>query len=496
MSKAWVPIVVDAVVVGATKLCIGLVVLSSGFSAISDDDFSRVVIAQRWAASPVLDPSGTSWLPLPFWLNGLVMMIGDRSLATARGVALALGVLAAIGIYGAARLLCPHRRDAYLGALVAAVVPSAAVLGVATVPELPAAALAAVGVATVTSQSARHRLLGASALLLACLCRYEPWLVAAVFAVMTVWDGWRGRLVPELRSRQLSALAALLALAGPIFWVVHNGVAHGDPLHFLARVSNYQQALGPESSSTWSGAGAALLAYPLQLLRQEPELWLLAALLLGQRWVASRRAGRPVREALPAALRRVVVIAGVMVAGLGVAALRGGVPTHHIGRPLVLLWLLAAVFVGAEASRLIRESRRRDAALGLGLGVLLAAGSAVWVRPSVTSTEPFVDRSEQLAVGRVVADVVPAGSAVLLQVVDYGYFAVMAASGRPEAFVLDQSVDPRKEPERSSFTSRQSLQAKVAATGASYLAADRMVTPILLGPPLREVGRWGIWRLR
>jgi hypothetical protein len=34
---------------------------------VSDDDYARVVIAQR--LSLALDPSGTSWLPFPFWLR-------------------------------------------------------------------------------------------------------------------------------------------------------------------------------------------------------------------------------------------------------------------------------------------------------------------------------------------------------------------------------------------------------------------------------------------
>ena len=46
MTASRVATAVDAAVVGATKLCIGLIVWSTGFVAISDDDFSRVAIAQ------------------------------------------------------------------------------------------------------------------------------------------------------------------------------------------------------------------------------------------------------------------------------------------------------------------------------------------------------------------------------------------------------------------------------------------------------------------
>ncbi len=60
----------DAVGVGVAKLVASLAVLGSGFRAVSEDDYARIVIAQRFAAAPRLDPSGTRWLPLPFWLYG------------------------------------------------------------------------------------------------------------------------------------------------------------------------------------------------------------------------------------------------------------------------------------------------------------------------------------------------------------------------------------------------------------------------------------------
>ena len=62
-----------------------------GFTHVSDDDYARTVIAQTFAHAPQLDPSGTSWLPLPFWLDGAVMMVVGRSLAVARAIAFALG---------------------------------------------------------------------------------------------------------------------------------------------------------------------------------------------------------------------------------------------------------------------------------------------------------------------------------------------------------------------------------------------------------------------
>src|SRR5690606_32494031 len=74
---------------------------------------------------------------------------------------------------------------------IATALPWSIRLGVATVPELPTAALTVFAVATIAAR--RHQLLGAVALLAATLSRYEPWPVAAAFAALCVWDAARGR---------------------------------------------------------------------------------------------------------------------------------------------------------------------------------------------------------------------------------------------------------------------------------------------------------------
>jgi hypothetical protein len=495
VRRATLASLVDTAVVGVSKLCIGLLVWATGFSAISDDDFSRVVIAQRFAAAPALDPSGTSWLPLPFWLNGTVMLVAGRSLGTARGVALVVGIAAALLVYAAARLMCEHRRDAYLGALVAAVVPTAAVLGVATVPELPTAALCVFAVATATRREARYRLLGAGALWAACLSRYEPWLIALAFSALTLWDGWRGRLEPTARARRLGAIAAAVALCAPLGWILHNAIAHGHALQFMARVTTFQRSLDAGADAAWSGPVAALAAYPIELVRQEPELSLVALVLLAIRLGLARRRGQSMGAAVSPGARRVAVLVGAMVVGLSAAALAGGAPTHHIGRPLTAVWLLAALFVGAELSRHGRERSRQELSLGLAAGALLVVLAALGVRPWLSSSERFAERADEVALGRAVARLVPSDATVLLQVVDYGYFAVLAASGRPESIVVDRSVDPRLAPQGSSFASPEALRRRLVESGSSFLAADRMVTLAPWGAPLWEGGRWGLWRV-
>src|SRR3954469_25143132 len=94
-----------ALLVALTRVAMSLACWWSGFRAISDDDYSRVVIAARFAHQPSLDPSGTSWLTLPFWLYGVPMAVFDDSLGTARVVAVLLGAASAVLVWASARVL-------------------------------------------------------------------------------------------------------------------------------------------------------------------------------------------------------------------------------------------------------------------------------------------------------------------------------------------------------------------------------------------------------
>ncbi len=69
LRRALHPALVDVVVLVALKALMGAFVRRCGFEQVSDDDYARTVIAQLFAHSPRWDPSGTSWLPLPFWIR-------------------------------------------------------------------------------------------------------------------------------------------------------------------------------------------------------------------------------------------------------------------------------------------------------------------------------------------------------------------------------------------------------------------------------------------
>lgn len=523
----------DALSVAGAKVALSAAVLASGFRAVSDDDYARVVITQGWAHAPKLDPTGTSWLPMPFWLGGSVMLAAGRGLWVARATAFVLGVGAVLLCWLAARWLWGEpdgeRRGPLFAALAAAALPSSALLGVATVPELPTAALVVLAMASLvppvsrgasvsaseglraseppgaaervdrsappaaSSTLVRRRALGAACLLLACLSRYEAWPVAVVFAGLCAFDARPWRRPPSDAARLPIAAATgsiALALAGPVAWVLWNRHAHGDYLHFAARVAAYRDALvGGPGPGTLRSLGEYLGA----TWRAEPHLlaftavWLLLLIIPATRAPAAmgavRRAARP------------LLLAGVILISLAWAGGRSGAPTHHPERALLAALLVLAMLGAVVALRVFRQARATGTQWLPAVAFAAALGTGLWVMRFYPG-ESLLHRQAEVAIGRAAAAAVPAGDKVLLQVEDYGYLAVVAATGRPEDVVPDRSPDPRLERAPSSFRSADALRARAAAVGARAVVA-RTDAPAAneLGAPLATIDEWGVWRV-
>jgi hypothetical protein len=441
-------------VAGARALASG-VCLWSGFRAVSDDDYSRVVIAARFAAEPSLDPSGTSWLPLPFWLYGIPMALFGDSLTTARVVACVLGVISALLVWLAARWLGLSARVALLGALGAIVLPYGSWLSCATVPEAPTAALILLGVVSLARAETRFRILGGAALGAACFCRYEAWAPAAVFALLSG--------VEAIKQKRKALWLAVAAASMPIAaWLLHGVVRHGDALFFVARVSQYRAALGRQAT----GLGVSLLQTPFALLRFEPELTAIVAVALG---LTLRRGESPFG---PAAWRSVLALAG-LVAFLILADATGGSATHHPERSLLpVFWFLALLAAGLVA-RLAQE--RRAFLLPL-LSLPLALVASLLLRPPIEST--FVERKEEEQLGDLLRRL--DARQVAVDTDDFGFFAVQAALGYGRSWALSDH-DPRHG-ERPRATTPDELATRLRSPGARWLVTTRqraaLATPL------------------
>ncbi|MDP9034030.1 MAG: hypothetical protein M3O50_04440 [Myxococcota bacterium] len=412
----------DAALLVAAKLALGFWVLHQGFSHISDDDYARTVIAEQFARAPRLDPSGTSWLPLPFWLEGTAMILLGRSLSVARGVALAVGAASVAAPYLAMRSARVRRGAAIIATAAALGLPWNAWLGVATVPEGWAGALTAAGAIAMATQRAQPW--AGAALLGAALCRYEAWPACAIMAALCSWqalDAARAR-----RSVWHHARCALLATAGPISWMAWNEYAHGSALHFLSRVSAFRRAIGAADVSLLD----KLLGYPRALAEETPEV-----LLLGGIGIAGLVAWPTLRDRWSWAMAAVVATDIFLVAG----DLGDGAPTHHAARALAGTWWIL-VGMGVDA---IFTSSDRAAVHGpvrAAIAITAAALAGTWCAflPARWSDSPGRGRSERRDAqalrglelrerGVSNAEITPCS---------FEHFALIAAWGEPERAVV------------------------------------------------------------
>jgi len=439
---------VDALGVGAAKVAVSVSLFVAGFRAVSDDDYARIVIAQRFAEAPALDPSGTSWLPLPFWVYGLAFRLFGGTLEVARGVAVLGGVAAVLLIWLSARWVGASRAGAVLAGLLAAVFPWSAWLGAAALPEAPAAGLVVLALAGTTRDSMRDRWLSALAIAAACLARYEAWPVALVVALSAVHDG-RRRRSPALFG------VALLALSAIVLWLAHGQAVHGDALFFFRRVAAYRQALGAD------GSPATNLLGPLRaLVVDAPEVVVALAAVLARGGV-SRALLRPALGAL------------ALVVFLVLGELGGGGPTHHAARALLAVWYLGTVAVGEAAGRLVERGMPRALSLGAPLGLALVALLAHAPFPS-----DFADRRHALTLGTRARELSAPG--LFVDTPDFAHLAVAAAFGRPSRVVPFDDRDPRHPRASDPFESAAALRSRTSSMPDAWLVVTRPHGPVAL----------------
>ena len=456
MTSRWARITT----VAALRAAVSIAVLCAGFRALSDDDYARTVIAQGFAFDPRLDPSQTSWLPLPFWLTGAVMTLFGPSVTVARVTSVVLGFAAALAPLWAGAWLGLSLIGRWLGALLAILTWHSAVLGAAMVPEYPTAALLLLAIASTVRPELRIQVIGALSACLATLCRYEAWPIAVVVAAFGAirligkQRSWRGWAVP------------VLACTGMLAWLAHGLVAHQDALFFVRRVQAYRAALGPIQVDLLGALGRHLRGCVLG----EPEL---TALVLVATAGAAVSGPRPFAN-LSRAIGHFAVAAAVLLIALSVGDLGGGSPTHHVDRSLTVIWMAMALLTGELLSRTWHpvggRLHRLVARVALVVcSALLVGTTALWLRPEIVPVESTAQRRGEVAIGRLSATLVPEDQRLAILTPDYGYLAVQAGFARPERSVPLLSHDPRSRSRRNPTASPAALGHALSEVGATWL---------------------------
>jgi hypothetical protein len=294
---------------------------------------------------------------------------------------------------------------------------------------------------------------------------------------------------PREAPRMALAGAALLALAGPLSWLVSNRIHHGDALHFVARVTAYRQALGGPAA----GGMERFLTYPSALVHEAPEVvaLLTIALVLS---VATRR-----RLPSPRAYARPVAIVTLQILALSLAMVKDTAPTHHPERAMLTAMILGAMAGGALLTRAV-QALSRPAALAGAIAAALGFAAAA----STTPRGDLAHRADEVAIGEAAARFVRPGERALVEVPDYGYLAIEAAFGRP--LLEDRSIDPRDPRVASSFEPEGTptgepldtgpFAARVASADATWVIARRSaLARAVLGAPVETRGGWGLFRV-
>jgi len=433
------------------RSAVSLSVIGAGFHALSDDDFSRVVIAQSFAWRPRWDPSGTSWLPLPFWLYGTCMTLCGATLACARVLAFTLGLVGALGLWLAGRWLGLSRNAALLGTMLACAVPYAAWLGVATTPDYFTAVLVLLACCSLARRRPVIRICGAAALTAAVLSRYEAWPLALV------WSLWVAAEAVRRRDWRSLALAAAVLVA-PLGWMAHGVLYHGDALFFIKRVVNYRRALGVAGAD----AAARLLSTPQHLLRDAPELWAMTLVCSLGCWLAKVR---PLRQRWCRPLLGMLSIVILLMIG----DWRDGAATHHVGRTLLPVWLLFSLLLAKGIADYFKKSGSVMRVVGaVGVAATYALAWTI-IRPAVMNLDQFCPRIEETNMGALASSRVPRGERLAIYTRDYGYFAVEAAFARPNDVVVLDTHDPRRPVAQDILRSKSSLARSLNGRGADWL---------------------------
>jgi hypothetical protein len=266
-------------------------------------------------------------------------------------------------------------------------------------------------------------------------------------------------------------------------WIAWNAHAHGDAFHFHARVSAYRSAIGV-ASGTWRVVASG---YPAALAFDAPAVALIAAAALSF-FSRSRSAVRSWAAPLLGSLA--VGIALVLADAVG------GAPTHHPERALLsglfVAWVVAIDLFDRAVSAI---EDRRIRALGWASAI---AVTIVFVSIRLHALLPGygVNRADEVRVGTWLQSNMAPGDRVLIDPIDYGYFAIMAASGGSDRIALSRSIDPRVARSASPFESEERLAARVRQERARWVVGSERESMAAVGEVRAQIGRWTIARVR
>lgn len=267
----------------ASRIALGAVLWRPGWSALSEDDFHRVAMAQTWAARPFLLIPEMIWLPLQAWVHGLALQLfggaftdNPMLLVALVNSAASVGTAALVG-WSAGELFA-SARGGLLAFAVVLFAPWAVFTSLSGLSEplyYLAVALAVWGLVGWGTGKRTWRLaIGSLGVAASCCARYEGWLLAACWLVIVAFgaaDASEPTLQGLIRSwwtRRPELVLAALPLLVPVAIVAVTAVHRGTLLGFVAAQAQYTVAGAIEVRSELE----RWLYYPVPFVQSAPVL--------------------------------------------------------------------------------------------------------------------------------------------------------------------------------------------------------------------------------
>jgi len=372
------------------RLLLGWLAWDPPWTALTWDDFTRVLIAQEWAAAPEVVPD-LVWLPLHTWVLGSAFaLVGGAFANSPMALAAVLHTAALIGAAAVVGRTAYQLTRSWIGGLIAFATllfaPWGFYLSLSGLGETfyyLAVAVAMAGVVRwTTSRRIGGLVMAAGGIAVASTLRYEGWWLAVAWAGVLLWTESRKG---GLRRIPTSAwIAALAPFTVPAMWMGVNWAISGSPIFFATESARYfLTAYGALESIP-----ARLLYYPLSLLRSAP---LLVPVLLAVAWI---KRGDPV-------VRRLVVVTGLHLALFYATSLVSsavGAFNERFMFAFVVGLLPIVGYIPEVLGRISLPTVRRTAVVGLTL-VVLTVTVLRWLHRPIewTHSPDLLTLAEELA---------------------------------------------------------------------------------------------------
>jgi hypothetical protein len=258
------------------QIIIYILLFSSGFKALSADEYSRTLKAYYWKESPSFITTGM-WLPFGYYVEGLALLIWNNLFWTPRIVTIIFSLFSALSFYYLIKIVFEKRIIAFLSTLIMVVLPWHMWLGAAPLADIYSITFTNISLLLLLTGIRKSKnayiLLGGLSSALATGFRYEAWWFTGVFSLTNIFFAIK-LFIKQKRKLSLAHLtSSATSISFILLWMISSFLKTGS---FTSFVSDRDAYMGEITSTLWE----RITYYPKQFLEQ-PYLIILLISLIG-----------------------------------------------------------------------------------------------------------------------------------------------------------------------------------------------------------------------